>query len=386
MQLDINGLTPEQFLNEYWQKKPLVIRQGFKNFQDLLTPDEMAGLACEEMVESRRVYRDEGDWQAEFGPFESYDHLGENDWTLIVQALNNWVPEAEDLLKCFDFIPRWRLDDVMVSYAVPGGGVGPHIDLYDVFICQGSGRRRWRVGDLGPHKEFAAHPALLHTEAFEPIIDVELLPGDILYLPPGFPHDGVTLEPSMSFSVGYRTASTKDMVSALADHLIDKDLGASQINDPDRPLSHNSGLVSEQDLARLKQQLVDTLDDELVSEFSGRYLTQSKCELDLPEVALDFQAEDIAEIISEQPLMRLGGLRCLYFANSLDSGVMYINGEQAKFSQGKASQGKTTLIQALCDQQTLSQADLADWFDDQEVMDTITAWVNAGYWYFEEVE
>ncbi|GIU48137.1 hypothetical protein TUM4438_28880 [Shewanella sairae] len=265
-----------------------MIRQGFKNFQDLLTPDEMAGLACEEMVESRRVYRDKGDWQAEFGPFESYDHLGENDWTLIVQALNNWVPEAEELLKCFDFIPRWRLDDVMVSYAVPGGGVGPHIDLYDVFICQGSGRRRWRVGDLGPHKEFAAHPALLHTEAFEPIIDVELLPGDILYLPPGFPHDGVTLEPSMSFSVGYRTASTKDMVSELADHLIDKDLGASQINDPDRPLSHNSGLVSEQDLARLKQQLVDTLDDELVSEFSGRYLTQSKCELDLPEVALDF--------------------------------------------------------------------------------------------------
>ena len=169
MQLDINGLTPEQFLNEYWQKKPLVIRQGFKNFQDLLTPDEMAGLACEEMVESRRVYRDKGDWQAEFGPFESYDHLGENDWTLIVQALNNWVPEAEDLLKCFDFIPRWRLDDVMVSYAVPGGGVGPHIDLYDVFICQGSGRRRWRVGDLGQHKEFAAHPALLHTEAFKPI-------------------------------------------------------------------------------------------------------------------------------------------------------------------------------------------------------------------------
>ena len=386
MQLDINGLTPEQFLNEYWQKKPLVIRQGFKNFQDLLTPDEMAGLACEEMVESRRVYRDKGDWQAEFGPFESYDHLGENDWTLIVQALNNWVPEAEDLLKCFDFIPRWRLDDVMVSYAVPGGGVGPHIDLYDVFICQGSGRRRWRVGDLGPHKEFAAHPALLHTEAFEPIIDVELLPGDILYLPPGFPHDGVTLEPSMSFSVGYRTASTKDMVSALADHLIDKDLGASQINDSDRPLSHNSGLVSEQDLARLKQQLVDTLDDELVSEFSGRYLTQSKCELDLPEVALDFQAKDIADIISEQPLVRLGGLRCLYFANSLDSGVMYINGEQAKFSQDKASQGKTTLIQALCDQQTLSQTDLADWFDDQEVMDTITAWVNAGYWYFEEVE
>ncbi|ABZ76860.1 Cupin 4 family protein [Shewanella halifaxensis HAW-EB4] len=381
MQLDINGLTPEQFLKEYWQKKPLVIRQGFKNFQDLLSPDEMAGLACDEMVESRRVYREKGEWQAEFGPFESYENLGETDWTLIVQALNNWVPAAEDLLKCFDFIPRWRLDDVMVSYAVPGGGVGPHIDLYDVFICQGSGRRRWRVGDIGPHKEFAAHPALLHTEAFEPIIDVELLPGDILYLPPGFPHDGVTLEPSMSFSVGYRTASAKDMVSALADHLIDKEMGAQQISDPERSLSQHSGLIDEQDLGRIKQQLVDTLDDTLISEFSGRYLTQSKCELDLPEANLGFDVEDIKTIIAEQPLIRLGGLRCLYFAATLGSGVMYINGEQVQFAEGRSE-----VIEALCNKQMLTLEDIQTWFDDDAVMVQLTEWVNAGYWYFDDLD
>ncbi|GIU18944.1 MULTISPECIES: cupin domain-containing protein [unclassified Shewanella] len=381
MQLDINGLTPEQFLKEYWQKKPLVIRQGFKNFQDLLSPDEMAGLACDEMVESRRVYRDKGDWQAEFGPFESYEHLGENDWTLIVQALNNWVPAAEDLLKCFDFIPRWRLDDVMVSYAVPGGGVGPHIDLYDVFICQGSGRRRWRVGDLGPHKEFAAHPALLHTEAFDPIIDVELLPGDILYLPPGYPHDGVTLEPSMSFSVGYRTASAKDMVSALADHLIDNEQGTKQISDPDRSLSMHSGLIDEQDLGRIKQQLIETLDDTLISEFSGRYLTQSKCELDLPEEQLGFQVDDIMEIITEQPLIRLGGLRCLYFAHSLESGVMYINGEQIELGTGCSE-----VIESLCNKQILTHEDMSTWFENDAVMTQLTDWVNAGYWYFDDVE
>ncbi|ABV87320.1 cupin domain-containing protein [Shewanella pealeana] len=381
MQLDINGLTPEQFLKEYWQKKPLVIRQGFKNFQDLLSPDEMAGLACDEMVESRRVYREKGDWQAEFGPFESYEHLGEKDWTLIVQALNNWVPAAEDLLKCFDFIPRWRLDDVMVSYAVPGGGVGPHIDLYDVFICQGSGRRRWRVGDLGPHKEFAAHPALLHTEAFDPIIDVELLPGDILYLPPGYPHDGVTLEPSMSFSVGYRTASAKDMVSALADHLIDNEQGTKQITDPDRGLSQHSGLIDEQDLGRIKQQLIETLDDTLISEFSGRYLTQSKCELDLPEEQLGFQLDDIKAIISEQPLIRLGGLRCLYFATSLESGVMYINGEQVELGEGSSE-----VIEALCNQQQLTLEDMSTWLENEAVMTQLTDWVNAGYWYFDDVE
>ncbi len=381
MQLDLNGMTPKQFLEQYWQKKPLVIRQGFKHFEDLLSPEEMAGLACEDVVESRRVFKKNEQWQAEFGPFESYEELGETDWTLIVQALNNWVPEAEELLKCFDFIPRWRLDDVMVSYATPGGGVGPHIDLYDVFICQGSGRRRWRVGDLGPHKEFSAHPALLHTEAFDPIIDVELLPGDILYLPPGYPHDGVTLEPSMSFSVGYRTASAKDMVSAMADHIIDKDLCNDQIADPDRVISEHSGIVNNSDLERIKQQLLATLDDTLVSEFSGRYLTQSKCELDLPEESLGFQTLDVTEQLKLQPLVKLGGLRTLYFETSVADGVLYINGEQLQLSADKEA-----LIALLCDTQELTAQDLSPWLNDDEVVAQLTHWVNAGYWYFDEIE
>ncbi|QFU22990.1 cupin domain-containing protein [Shewanella eurypsychrophilus] len=379
MQLNLGELTVERFLKEYWQKKPLVIRQGFNKFKDLLTPEEMAGLACDELVESRRVYKSEGEWQAEFGPFESYEHLGESDWTLIVQALNNWLPDAEKLIQCFDFIPRWRFDDVMVSYATPGGGVGPHIDLYDVFICQGSGRRRWRVGDRGPHKEFAAHPALLHTEAFEPIIDVELLPGDILYLPPGYPHDGVTLEASMSFSVGYRTASAKDMVSALADHLIDNELGCEQIEDPDRELSHQSGRVNATDLARIKAQLLATLDDKLISEFSGRYLTNSKCELDLPEDNLGFQCDDVREMLNQHELTRLGGLKVLYFDASVSQGVFYINGEQVTLSSELAG-----VIPVLCDNQMLSAARLSTWLANPTFIEKLTDWINNGYWYFEE--
>ncbi|MBW8184755.1 cupin domain-containing protein [Shewanella nanhaiensis] len=379
MQLELGELTPEQFLKEYWQKKPLVIRKGFSNFRDLLSPEEMAGLACDEMVESRRIYKEQGEWQAEFGPFDSYEHLGESDWTLVVQALNNWVPDAEQLIQCFDFIPRWRFDDVMVSYATPGGGVGPHIDLYDVFICQGSGRRRWRVGDRGDHREFAAHPALLHTEAFEPIIDVELLPGDILYLPPGYPHDGVTLEESMSFSVGYRTASAKDMVSALADHLIDNELGCEQIEDPDRTISLQSGRVDESDLARIKAQLLAKLDDRLLSEFSGRYLTASKCELDLPEQSLGFHATDILEMLKAQTLIRLGGLRVLYFDASVKQGLFYINGEEYQLSSALSD-----AIPILCDQQQLSYTCIAPWLDNREFIEQLTLWVNAGFWYFEE--
>ncbi|MCS6180313.1 ribosomal protein uL16 3-hydroxylase [Shewanella baltica] len=380
MQLDINGLTPAQFLAEYWQKKPLVIRQGFKHFQDLVSPEELAGLAMDELVESRRVYQQAGQWQAEFGPFDSYDHLGERDWTLTVQALNNWVPDAEALIQCFDFIPRWRLDDVMVSFATPGGGVGPHIDLYDVFICQGSGRRRWLVGDLGPHKEFAAHPALLHTEAFEPIIDTELLPGDILYIPPGFPHDGITLEQSLSFSVGYRTASAKDMISALADHLSEQDLGAQQISDPDRELTTRSGCVDNGDLTRLRTQLTNMLTDELVSEFSGRYLTQSKCALDLPDEPLDITQDEVLAWLDEQPLIRLGGLRCLYFDINVAQGVVYINGDKYQLSAELAA-----VIPLLCDSNQLDKAVLAPWLAHAELLTQLTEWVNLGYWYFEDL-
>ena len=380
MQLEINGLTPAEFLAQYWQKKPLVIRQGFKQFQDLVSPEELAGLAMDELVESRRVYQQAGQWHPEFGPFDSYEKLGERDWTLIVQALNNWVPDAEALIQCFDFIPRWRFDDVMVSYATPGGGVGPHIDLYDVFICQGSGRRRWRVGDRGPHREFAAHPALLHTEAFEPIIDTELLPGDILYIPPGFPHDGITLEESLSFSVGYRTASAKDMFSALADHLSEHDLGAQQIADPERQVSHRSGCVDNNDLARLRSQLTSMLNDKLVSEFSGRYLTQSKCALDLPDELLDITQDEVLAWLDEQPLIRLGGLRCLYFDVSVEQGTIFINGERYQLPVELAG-----IIPLLCDMSQLDKTALLPWLDNADCLAQLTEWVNLGYWYFEDL-
>jgi len=379
MILTINELTPAQFLRDYWQKKPLVIRQGFNNFQDFLSPDEMAGLASEAMVESRRVYKEHGQWQAEFGPFDSYEHLGEKNWTFIVQALNNWLPQVEELITCFDFIPRWRLDDVMASYATPGGSVGPHIDLYDVFICQGSGSRRWRVGDIGEHHEFAAHPALLHVEEFDAMIDVELRTGDILYLPPGFPHEGVSVSESMSFSVGYRTASARDTHSALADYLIDNNLAKQQISDPGRPLSTTPGQIDAQDFARIKQQLLATFDDEMLADFAGRYLTQSKCELDLPQESLDFQVSDVSEMIKQQPLIRLGGLRCLYLELTYTEGVFYINGEQQHLPLAMSD-----AIPLLCDSPSLEAVELAPWLSQPLFIEQLTAWINLGYWYFEE--
>lgn len=139
----LNQLTPAQFLTEYWQKKPLLIRQAIPGFSGLLDPNELAGLACEEEVQSRLVQFTKGEWQVSHGPMSdsTFKHLPEKDWTLLVQGVNHYLPEAAELLAQFSFIPHARLDDLMVSYAPDGGGVGPHLDSYDVFLLQGSGKR-----------------------------------------------------------------------------------------------------------------------------------------------------------------------------------------------------------------------------------------------------
>ncbi len=380
LKLSLTDFTIDDFLENYWQQKPVVIRQGLANFSDLISPDELAGLACEDDVESRLVYQKDGQWQAEVGPFESYEHLGEQGWTLIVQAVNHWSPAVAALVVPFAFIPKWRFDDVMISYATPGGGVGPHIDLYDVFICQGSGRRRWRVGDRGEHRQFAAHAALLHTEPFEAIIDVELLPGDILYIPPGYPHDGVTLEHSMSFSVGFRSKSAGDMLSGLADYVIDKELCKDQISDPGRPVQRHQGQIDANDFARIRAQLQGILDnDALVADFAGSFLSKTKCQLDVRELDEPISAADLLMQLREQPLVRIGGLRCFYVCATVGEGVCYVDGE--RYALGPACEGA---VLALCDRDQLSYAMLRPWLQQGNVAQLLADWVNAGYWYFDD--
>ena len=378
--LHLDEFSLEHFLQHYWQQKPVVIRQGFRHFADLISPDELAGLACETEVESRLVYKKAGKWQAEVGPFDSYEHLGEKDWTLIVQAVNHWSPQVAELVRPFSFIPKWRFDDVMISYSTPGGGVGPHIDLYDVFICQGSGRRLWRVGDIGNHRQFAAHAVLLHTDPFEPIINVELLPGDILYIPPGFPHDGVSLEHSMSFSVGFRSKSARDMLSGLADYVIDKELGTALISDPRRPVHQHQGQINASDFAMIKAQMQALIDDDkLLADFAGSFLSKTKCQLDLQPLEDELNEAELLDTLQQQQLVRIGGVRCFYLDDSIADGVCFIDGERHAF--GAACQ---EAVIALCDEELLSIAALASGLANPEFVRTLVLWVNTGYWYFDE--
>lgn len=378
--VNLNNLTRQQFLDEYWQKKPLLIRQGLKNFEDPISPDELAGLAMESEIESRLVSQTQGKWQAQHGPFEDYDHLGDKDWSLLIQGVDHWDENVDALLSEFRFLPNWRIDDVMVSFATPGGGVGPHVDNYDVFIIQGSGKRHWQVGSNKALKEVIANEALLHVEAFDPIIDVELMPGDILYIPPGFPHQGIAIEPSMSFSIGYRTIAKSHLFSGFADYLIDNQLGKDMVVDPARQATRTPGLIDAEDLGNLTTCLQEMLtDDMLLTDFYGQHLSTAKHELAIDSDIEPFDTSDILSILQEQPLYRLGGLRCLYFPQEWAKGWLYVNGE--KFTLTPNLHDAITL---LADTTYLSHDTVAEHLVNDEFCALLTQLVNTGYWYFNE--
>lgn len=382
-QLNLGELSLADFMQQYWQKQPLLIKQGFKNFQDPLSADELAGLALEDDVESRLVECRDGNWQLETGPFEDFSRYGDKDWTILVQAVDHWHPPAAELIEPFRFIPNWRIDDLMVSFSTPGGGVGPHLDQYDVFIIQGEGKRHWRVGMPDASlKQFCPHPRLLQVTPFTACIDVIMEPGDILYIPPGCPHEGISLENSLNYSVGFRAPAQKDLLTGLADYLLDNDITGKRFSDPDRTLSNNIGAISEQDLDQVQQLLVQLVSDRnALPQWFGQYITQAKHELDQQEPDPHYQAEEIAEYLEEgSVLARLGGLRCCYYQATADSDIqLFINGNKIVLPAEEL-----TTAQLLCDSKRIDQQQCLHFTAREERLLLITDLINQGLWYFEE--
>ncbi|MFN6936038.1 MAG: JmjC domain-containing protein [Tsuneonella sp.] len=269
----------EQFLRDVWQQKPLLIRNPWQAWANPLDPDELAGLACEPGVDSRLVHATGStDRELDHGPFRPsrFNDLAENPWTLLVQAVDQYVPEVAALLDPFRFIPDWRIDDVMVSYASDGGGVGPHFDQYDVFLVQGLGQRRWRIGakcdDATP---LLPHDGLRLLANFEPVEEWILDPGDILYVPPGFAHDGVAVgDDCMTYSIGFRAPSRSDLLSAWTDRVLETLREDDRYADPGLAPQANPGEITPEALDRLQAMAIDALRDR--SEFRswfGEYVT-----------------------------------------------------------------------------------------------------------------
>jgi 50S ribosomal protein L16 3-hydroxylase len=276
----LGDMSAAQFLAEYWQKQPLLVRGALLDWSSPVEPDELAGLALEEEVESRLVLEHGASpWEVRHGPFteDTFAQLPETDWTLLVQGLDLWVPEVAALLDHFDFLPRWRLDDVMASYAVPGGSVGPHFDQYDVFLLQVEGQRRWQIGaTCDDTTALLEGPDLKILENFSAQDEWVLEPGDMLYLPPLVSHWGVAETECVTFSVGFRSPSVADMLADLTVQLLEAGRGGIYTDPPLDPSM--AGLeIDAAFVAQARKQLLALIDDEqLIGDWFARSMTTPK--------------------------------------------------------------------------------------------------------------
>lgn len=278
----LGQLSAQQFLDQYWQQKPLLIRQAIANFEPLFTAEELAGMSCEEGIESRLIQENgpRGSWQCDSGPFtdDDYRALPESHWTLLVQAVDLWVPEAAALLRQFDFLPQWRRDDLMISYATDGGSVGPHYDQYDVFLLQAEGQRQWQIGQwCNDLSELLPDGDLRILKDFDEQDSWILEPGDMLYLPPQLAHYGRSIGQCMTYSIGFRAPSKRQLLERLVDNISPKLAEDDRYTDAGRPLVYEQGQIDSSAINSVKDLLLDAIGDPAVlGELLGTLTTEAK--------------------------------------------------------------------------------------------------------------
>lgn len=327
-------LSVETFLREYWQQKPLLVRQAFPGFQCPISPEELAGLACEEEVESRLVLETGGlsPWELRHGPFteDEFSSLPAGHWTLLVQDMEKHLPELRQLLLPFRFLPHWRVDDLMISYAAPGGSVGPHTDQYDVFLIQALGRRHWsiRSADAGDSRLIDGLDLRILAR-FEPDRDWTLEPGDLLYLPPGVPHHGVADGPCMTCSVGFRAPARRDLLMAVLEEAVERADETLRFSDPGRAPAEDLTRIDVDALRQARRLVREALsDDALIDRCFSGLLTEPKphCHPQAPETPCD-PVRLRAEILSGTALTTSPYSRFAWYRDESGRAMLAVDGE-----------------------------------------------------------
>lgn len=380
----LGSISAEQFLAEYWQKKPLLIKQALPEFINPLSPEEIAGLACEDFAESRLITESKTapQWQLKHGPFSEEDFLAlpDSDWTLHVQGIERFFPEVYSLLDHFRFIPNWRIDDVMVSFAPDKGTAGPHFDQYDVFLIQGLGKKHWRVGQLCD----ALSPTLPDCdlsilEKFEALDEWIVEPGDVLYIPPGIAHYGIAVDDSITYSIGFRAPSHGDLLGEFSHYLADTLKEDQRYADPDLSLQNNSGEISPAALAKVQQILSDTLNDKAkLACWFGEYMTESKQQ----EVAYEFEAiqspeQLINELSHVEYLCWVEGSRYAWYQQ--DEGLdLFVNGQRYGCDTSLKE-----LLELLATSTRIDIRQLLTQLESQAAQQVMFKLFNEGYFYFE---
>lgn len=279
------GMAPRAFLRDYWHKRPLLVRGAFPGYVSPVAPEDLAGLACEDGVLARLIQHDRARdaWTVRSGPFpeEIFPGLGDRDWTLLVQDMDKWDPDIAALLPAFAFLPRWRVDDIMVSFAATGGSVGAHVDHYDVFLLQAMGHRRWQIdasdamGRGQPPLDFRHDVDIKLLREFSPTHDWVLEPGDMLYLPPLVPHHGVAEDPCLTFSLGMRAPSVAELMGDYVDTLAAEADEALRYADPTLEAARDPFEIDARAMERVVEALnaVRMADADALGDWFGRFIT-----------------------------------------------------------------------------------------------------------------
>lgn len=363
----LGGLTPQQFLRDYWHKKPLLIRQAIPQFKPLLSRDELVEMAARDDVESRLVTHFGSRWQLQKGPFEKLPPFGKKGWTTLFQGVNLHHDGANQLMQQFRFLPDARLDDLMISYATDTGGVGPHFDSYDVFLLQAHGKRQWRIGPQTDMTLLDGLPVKI-LKNFKPEQEFVLEPGDMLYLPPHYAHDGIAVGECMTYSIGFRTPSFQELGESFLHFMAESVDLPGRYADPDlaptkRPAEIGNAMLSR--VASALQNIDFTSDD--VAIFLGQYLSEPK-----PTVFFDPPARAMTLTRFLQQAEKRGvklsrKTRMLYRGRHV-----FINGESLV-----AGTADKRPILKLADQRELEPAEVSASTDD--VRETLHAWYEDGW-------
>ncbi|SFI23724.1 MULTISPECIES: cupin domain-containing protein [unclassified Pseudomonas] len=372
----LGGITAREFLRDYWQKKPLLIRQAIPDFESPIDADELAGLALEEEVESRLVIEHgERPWELRRGPFaeDAFSTLPEREWTLLVQAVDQFVPEVAELLEQFRFLPSWRIDDVMISFAAPGGSVGPHFDNYDVFLLQAQGKRNWKIGQMcSSESALLQHADLRILAEFEESAEWVLEPGDMLYLPPRLAHFGIAEDDCMTYSVGFRAPSAAEVLTHFTDFLSQYLTDEERYTDADaQPVSDPHQIQSDA-LDRLKSLLAEHMSDErMLLTWFGQFMTEPR----YPElVAGEELGEDdfISSLQDGAILVRNPSARLAW--SEVDDNVLLFASGQSRYLPGKLRE----LLKLVCSADALHSENLGEWLADEDGRDLLCELVKQG--------
>lgn len=352
------GFNKAAFLENYWQQKPMLIRQMLPNFSDPISPEELAGLSMEPGTESRLVEGiDPLRWQMSEGPFteSKFTSLPQDGWTLLVQAVDQWVEEVQDLMLLFDFVPSWRIDDVMVSFAAHGAGVGPHYDYYDVFLVQGLGQRTWKLGKKCSSMDGTANRAGLSIlEEFEEVDEITLNTGDVLYIPPQYSHWGVSDGRSLCYSVGCRAPSMAEIVEGYSDTLIDEALPEERYTDPEPSLALTRGEIALANVEESFNKLMKRIDSKRnYILWFGRNATLPKYPALIAAPNQDYDVSLLKQELAQSCTLVINPSSRFAFS-SLPCGehtALFVDGESIVLSNDLR-----WFAEAMCDQRLLSQS------------------------------